>query len=186
MMCLLAMLVGSGARAADEPAERARTVPIRIVAGAGFRRDAAAGTRVEAGIALAPRRGVHVDLGLSFTAFHIFTLPGPRRSFASVDGLVDVGVDVGRYLTAGPTAGVGVRLFRQQGQHLEQLPVGLVGAKAEITLLRSRLLGILTSVRVLVDTRAVDLVLATSQVRRMPRAEAHVALGFVLLPRRRP
>lgn len=178
MISLLAITLAS---AADE----SRWRPLTIVSGVVFRQNTTTGTFVAAGVEAADIGVGHVDVVAHYTAHHIFTLPGPRRTYGSVDGLLDLAFDIGPYLSTGPTAGVGLRLFRQQFTPIDRVLTGLYGWKVDITTFRSKPIGLVMQGRVLADTRRIDLVLATSQVQRMPQLEVRFGLGLVIGPRRR-
>lgn len=183
---MLLFLVPAALAAPDgeTPERAARLLRTRILSGPVFREDTTTGAFFEIGVEAVGRGAVHLDVGVSATTPHMFTLPGPRRTYGSVDGLLDLGFDVGRYATTGPTVGLAYRFFNQQGQAIDNVTMGLVGWMGRVALLQSRSFGIVLGARGLVDTRAVDLVLATSQVQRMPRVEARVGLGIFFGRRR--
>lgn len=185
MIALLALLIPAGAAEPVEDASGGRWRPLRLATGIALRQNSTTAATVSLGIEAVKLGPAHVETTLSYTALHIFTLPGPRRTWGSIDGLVDLGFDIGQYLTTGPTVGAGLRLFAQQGTFIDASPTGLYGWRAAMTMFRSKPIGIVMEGRVLGDTRPVELVLATSQVRRMPQLEVRFGLAVVFGPRRR-
>ncbi|MEO0603871.1 MAG: hypothetical protein AAF211_20715 [Myxococcota bacterium] len=182
MIALLAMFLPA---AAADPPDDASWRPLRLATGVVLRRNSTTAAFLSFGIEPAQLGPAHLELTVSYTALHIFTLPGPRRTWGSLDGLVDLGFDLGQYLTTGPTVGAGLRIFSQQGTLIDQSVTGLYGWRAAMTMFRSKPIGIVMEGRVLGDTRPVELVLATSQVQQMPQLEVRFGLALVFGPRRR-
>lgn len=178
MTLFLAILLTTFARAAEPPAEpHVKVRSLRLVSGFTFRQHVSTGAWFETGVRVVGKRGLHVELGAAFVPLHLFTLAGPRRSMMTIDALVDVDVDLGPYLTTGPTVGLAFRLFDQQGLLIDDSQTGLVGWTVRMTMLRTRAFELTLNGRALTDLRPTDLVLATSQVQRLPRTEARFGIG---------
>ncbi|MEN0065977.1 MAG: hypothetical protein AAGA48_27800 [Myxococcota bacterium] len=170
----------------EDPAPRARPWPIRVLTGPAVRNNTAAGPFFELGFRAAGDRRIHLDLGLNVTPPRIFTLPGPRRFHVSVDAIADLVFDIGPYLSTGPTAGISYRLFGQRFNLIQGTPMGVFGWMAGITLFRGRNVGMMMNARIVVDSRPVDLILATSQIQRMPITEGRLGFGMTFGRRKTP
>lgn len=136
------------------------------------------GFLAEIGVQAWRSRYLALDVVLSGTVPHALGFVGPWRTMGSVDGLVDLGVEAGPFFTFGPSAGVAWRHFSQQGSHIAQYVVPVVGGRVSARVLRSRRFGLVLTAKVMGDLRPVDLILDQAAIERLRPIEAQFGLRF--------
>lgn len=103
-------------------------------------------------------------------------LVGPPRSWIGVEGTADTLFVMNRMVALGPTAGFVYRLWRQQGQLIDDSGTMVVGARANVAVLRTRTWGVGLAARGTVDLDATNLVLEDSRVVLLDRLEGQLVV----------
>lgn len=188
LLALLLVLFPVAAPAADDaiqdldaPEERTRKVvvpPLRLDTRVVIREHANPGPLIEGQVQVTRTEKVAVDVGVSYTAHHGLGVVGPLRTMGSLDGLVDVRYEIGPWLATGPSAGVGLRFYRQQWTPIEEVWTPTVGWRIDGFLIRARRWGLMISTKVSVDLRRTDLVLATAQIDTLSPVEGQFGLRW--------
>jgi len=155
---------------------RFRMVPLRMDSRVAIRDGFQPAAVFELGAQALRTRRLQLDVNAALVPVHPMLLPGPWRTFWATEVSGDGLFTASRWLAVGPTGGLSVRLYEQQGADLGAQYVPFAGMRAHTTLLRARRWSVAASTRLASDLVLTRFVIDTQQVLTMSPVEAQVGL----------